>query len=163
MNANELMGELVADHKTEIIEKAASKLAARLAKVCIPDAEKMYRESMHEAINKMVAAQLAGLSTTTFRETDSWGTSRGGVTYTLLEIVLKKVGQWLEVKVDRNGRSDSHSTRDKTRAQWLIQEEAEALVKGELEPAIKQAKADLKRAVEAKLSATFVEALRQCE
>ena len=162
MNANELMGELVADHKAEIIEKAASKLAARLAKVCLPDAEKLVRQKMEEAAGEMVAKQLADISTLTFRKTDSYGYPREEHVLTLPEVIRREAVEWLEVRVCSRGET-SFGTKDRSRAQFLAQQAAEALVKGELEPAIKQAKADLKAAVEGKLSKAFVEALRQCK
>lgn len=160
MNANELMGQLLADHKTEIIEKAVAKLAARLAKVCMPDAEKLFREKIHEAASVMASQKLADISGVTFRETDSYGCVRNDTTLTLLDILRVEAKSWLEAKVTRNG-NPSRERSDLTRAQRLVEKAAEDLIMGELSPAITKAKADLKKAVENKLSAAFVKTLRE--
>jgi len=155
------IGEIIANHKTEIIDRAVDKLAGRLAKLSLRDAEDELRARTTNAIDKIVSEQVNELLKATFHETDSWGSPRSDKKFTLIEMILDRATKWLHEKVDSYGRQTT-SSDGKTRVQWLTSSAAEQLIKNQLQPEIDKASKEFKATVQGKLLGAFQKTLTEC-
>lgn len=157
----ESLGQLIADHKAEILQKAVDKVAVRLAKTCLPDAERQFRAGIEAAIRQRADKLVAGLDVMTFYETDSYGQRRnndGGKT--LVELFAHTVRTYLSESVDSEGRSsNSYGSRDRTRLQHMVADLAKKAVEKDLHPAIEQAKNDFRQQIAGKLATVFRDTL----
>lgn len=158
----ETIGQIIANHRQEIVDKAVDKLATRLAKTCLPEAEKQFRQGVEAAIRQRAGELVSQLDTTTFYVTDCHGQRRSGKPgMTLTELFVATVRSYLHEKVDEDGRSgtDAHGSRNITRLQFIVSEAARQCVAADLDPVIKAAKEEFKEQIGVKLATVFRDTL----
>jgi hypothetical protein len=135
-------------------------LADRVASLV---AEKVYREAkgswysrsdIDDAVDKIIAARVVDVLDKQVTPTDAYGNAKGEPT-TLAEMIDKRVDTWLKAA----HKQDSYGRPQTTNLQAIIDAAVSRAITADVNEAIKAAKAEATRQVQAAASAVFSETI----
>jgi hypothetical protein len=157
LSMEEMLGGLIADHKSDIIAQAVDKLAGRVAKICLPDMEAQFNKRAHELIGQRLGEMWTQLETRTFPQTNSYGEVKGPP-QTLLELVLGRVEAFCNERVDEYG-TQTYGKKLHTRLEWTTNKLVAETIAKQLRETIDAAQKEFKQQISAKLTSVLKDTL----
>ena len=100
---------------SDVMKQVIAIIAAQIRK----EIEKDVKAAVEKALEDQVNATLTNVLDYKIERTNQWGESTG-VTGSIRELLMRDVENWLNDKVDENGRASSRYGKQYTRAQYLF-------------------------------------------
>lgn len=137
-----------------VVQHISSEFQAR----CNEDLRKQVREILVAELRTKISEAVTEIFTQVFIPTNEYGEKKGEP-MTIRELIVKTTKNYLEEKVDSNGRNDWGGTKDRTRIQWMAKQEADSVVKELVEPEAKKIVSQIKLEAQGKIAKIIVDAI----
>lgn len=125
-----------------------------------PEIRETIKKIVEQKTRETVAAMIDKVFEQQMKNTDAYGNPKDGETFTMTELILRKVNEYLGEKVTQNGNKAGYGDQSQSRLLWMAASAAKLAVDKELQPAIKAAQDEVKAQIGNKLSAAFKAALK---
>lgn len=118
-----------------------------------PEIRETIKGIVEQKTRETVAAMIDKVFEQQMKNTDAYGNPKDGETFTMTELILRKVNEYLCEKVTANGNKAGYGDQSQSRLIWMAATAAKLAVEKELAPAIKAAQDEVKAQIGNKLAA----------